>query len=97
LFNVGSGQSRSIVSVAQDLARVMGRVDIAPEITGKYRAGDIRHCFADIAKSRALLGFEPRVAFEDGLAELAGYLADQIADDQAEKAAEELSRRGLVA
>jgi dTDP-L-rhamnose 4-epimerase len=97
VFNVGSGQSRSIVSVAQDLARVMGRVDIAPEITGKYRAGDIRHCFADIAKSRALLGFEPRVAFEDGLAELAGYLADQIADDQAEKAAEELSRRGLVA
>ncbi|MCA6108656.1 NAD-dependent epimerase/dehydratase family protein [Bradyrhizobium cenepequi] len=97
VFNVGSGQSRTIASVAQDLARVMGRAELAPEITGKYRAGDIRHCFADITKSRALLGFEPRVAFEDGLAELADYLADQIADDQAEKAAEELSRRGLVA
>jgi dTDP-L-rhamnose 4-epimerase len=97
VFNIGSGQSRTILSVAQDLARVMGRPDIAPEITRKYRAGDIRHCFADIGKSRALLGFEPRVAFDDGLLELAGYLADQIADDQAEKATEELSRRGLVA
>ncbi|RZN36192.1 NAD-dependent epimerase/dehydratase family protein [Bradyrhizobium sp. Leo121] len=97
VFNVGSGQSRTIVSVARDLARVMERSDIVPEITGKYRAGDIRHCFADIAKSRALLGFEPSVRFEDGLAELADYLADQIADDQAEQAAAELSRRGLVA
>src|SRR5204862_8035338 len=56
-FNVGSGQSRTILSVAHDLARVMRRPMIAPEITGKYRAGDIRHCFADINKSRTLLGF----------------------------------------
>lgn len=97
VFNVGSGQSRTILSVAQDLARVMGRSSIAPEITGKYRAGDIRHCFADISKSREILGFAPRVSFDEGLRELANYLSDQIADDQAEKATEELSRRGLVA
>ena len=97
VFNVGSGQSRSILSVARDLARVMNRANIAAEITGKYRAGDIRHCFADIGKSRALLGFEPEVSFEEGLDELAHYLVDQIADDQAEKATEELQRRGLVA
>lgn len=96
VFNVGSGQSRTILSVARDLARVMGR-DIAAEITGKYRAGDIRHCFADLSRSRALLGFEPQVSFEEGLDELAQYLVDQIADDQAEKATEELQRRGLVA
>ena len=75
----------------------MGRAELAPTITGKYRAGDIRHCFADLSKSRTVLGFEPRVAFDDGLDELAGYLAGQIADDQAEKATEELLRRGLVA
>jgi dTDP-L-rhamnose 4-epimerase len=97
VFNVGSGQSRTILSVAGDLARVMGRAELTPTITGKYRAGDIRHCFADLSKSRTVLGFEPRVAFDDGLDELAGYLADQIADDQAEKATEELLRRGLVA
>jgi dTDP-L-rhamnose 4-epimerase len=97
VFNVGSGQSRTIQSVALDLARVMGRPTISPEITGKYRAGDIRHCFADIDKSRTLLGFEPSVAFEDSLDELAGYLADQIADDRAENANQELLQRGLVA
>lgn len=97
VFNVGSGQSRTILSVAQDLAEIMGRRDIAPELTGKYRAGDIRHCFADMGKSRDVLGFEPRVAFKDGLEELAEYLADQIADDQAERATRELQQRGLVA
>src|SRR5581483_656471 len=75
VFNIGSGQSRTILSVARDLARVMGCPEIAPTITGKYRVGDIRHCFADLAKSNALLGFKPRVAFDDGLADLARYLA----------------------
>src|SRR4051812_1287548 len=97
VFNVGSGQSRTILSVARDLARVMGKPEIAPEITGKYRAGDIRHCFADIEKSQSLLDFRPQVAFNDGLDELADYLAGQIAEDRAEKATEELSKRGLVA
>jgi dTDP-L-rhamnose 4-epimerase len=97
VFNIGSGQSRTIVSVANDLARVMGRSQMTPQITAKYRAGDIRHCFADLSKSSRLLGFTPEVRFEDGLDELAHYLADQIADDQAEKATEELLRRGLVA
>lgn len=96
-FNIGSGQSRSILSVANDLADVMGRSDLAPQLTGKYRAGDIRHCFADIGKSERLLGFVPRVAFSHGLEELAGYLEGQIADDQVEKATAELARRGLVA
>jgi dTDP-L-rhamnose 4-epimerase len=97
VFNIGSGESRTILSVAHDLARVMGRSELEPAITAKYRVGDIRHCFADLEKSRAILGFEPNVAFEDGLAELAHYLADQIADDQAEKATRELLERGLVA
>jgi len=96
-FNIGSGQSRSITSVAQDLAQVMGRNDFKPQITGKYRAGDIRHCFADIEKAGALLKFSPRVGFLEGLEELAGYLADQVAEDRVESATEELARRGLVA
>jgi dTDP-L-rhamnose 4-epimerase len=97
VFNVGSGQSRTILSVARDLAHVLGRPSLAPCITKKYRAGDIRHCFADIAKSQRVLGFAPHVRFEEGLGELAGYLADQVADDQAERATAELLRRGLVA
>jgi dTDP-L-rhamnose 4-epimerase len=97
VFNIGSGQCRSILSVANDLARVMGRRDLKPLITGKYRAGDIRHCFADIERSQRFLNFSPRVEFIRGLEELAEYLSDQIADDHVERATEELASRGLVA
>jgi dTDP-L-rhamnose 4-epimerase len=97
VFNIGSGESRSILSVATNLARVVGRPHLAPEVTGKYRAGDIRHCFADIRKSREQLGFSPEVDFEAGLQELAEWLADQQAEDSVEAATRELESRGLVA
>src|SRR5436305_1331487 len=96
-FNVGSGQNRTILSIAEDLARVMNRPNVRPHVIGKYRAGDIRHCFADISHSRNELGFEPRKNFADGLAELAEWLSGQVAEDKVEHAASELERRGLVA
>jgi dTDP-L-rhamnose 4-epimerase len=97
VINVGSGDSRTVQDVARTLARAMGRNNITPHITSKYRAGDIRHCFADITLARTLLGFEPRVSFEDGIAGLVEWLIGQIATDSVEQATEELSRRGLVA
>jgi dTDP-L-rhamnose 4-epimerase len=96
-FNIGSGQSRSIRSVAEDLARVMSVGDLKPDITGRYRAGDIRHCFADVSRSRRELGFEPKVRFDDGLFELAEWLGGEIAEDRTERATAELASRGLVA
>jgi dTDP-L-rhamnose 4-epimerase len=97
VFNIGSGESRTILSVAADLAAVMGRPEITPHITGKYRAGDIRHCFADIRRSQAELGFAPQVAFTRGLEELSGWLSSQVAEDRVERATAELEARGLVA
>jgi dTDP-L-rhamnose 4-epimerase len=96
-FNIGSGESRTILSIAHDLAQVMGRPEIMPELVGKYRAGDIRHCFADISASRTLLGYAPRVAFRDGLEELAEWLSGQVAEDRVAGATAELEARGLVA
>lgn len=96
-YNVGSGQSRTILSIAEDLARITGKPHIVPHVTGKYRVGDIRHCFADISLSRSELDFAPSVAFEDGLAELAEWLSGQVADDGVDRATAELERRGLVA
>jgi dTDP-L-rhamnose 4-epimerase len=97
VFNIGSGQSRSILSVAYDLAKVMGRSGITPHVTGKYRAGDIRHCFGDISQAQAKLGFAPRKDFREGLAELADWLSGQVAVDRVEEATAELQKRGLVA
>ena len=79
------------------MARVMGRQEIAPQVTGKYRAGDIRHCFADITLAREILGFTPKVNFDEGLAELVEWLMRQRAIDAVEHATQELSSRGLVA
>ena len=79
VFNVGSGRNYSVLEVARRLGEVLGRQNIAPEVTGKYRVGDIRHCFADISHARELLGYEPKVAFEDGLVELSQWLQGQIA------------------
>jgi dTDP-L-rhamnose 4-epimerase len=95
-INVGSGESVSVREIAARLARVTGRDEIEPEVTGKYRVGDIRHCFADISLARELLGYEPEVRLEDGMAELAEWLQDQTADDRVESAHGELIARGLT-
>src|SRR4051794_26013852 len=93
--NVGSGRSVSVNEIARELASVLG-TDLDPEVTGKFRAGDIRHCFADISRARELLGFEPQVSLADGMAELAEWLGTQTADDRVEDAAAELAARGLA-
>ncbi|MCL4767273.1 MAG: NAD-dependent epimerase/dehydratase family protein [Hyphomicrobiaceae bacterium] len=97
VYNVGSGRHRSIREVADMLAAAMGRDDIVPEIAGKARAGDIRHCFADVEKIRAELGFTATSDFAHGLAGLARWVASQEAQDRVPKAREELEQRGLVA
>jgi dTDP-L-rhamnose 4-epimerase len=95
-LNIGSGRHYTIRTVAERMAGVLGREDLKPEITQRYRAGDIRHCFADISRARQLLGYEPRVTLEEGLVELAGWLEGQAAPDRVTEARAELERRGLT-
>jgi dTDP-L-rhamnose 4-epimerase len=97
VFNIGSGKDYSILEVAQRLAAAMGRPHLTPEVIGKARVGDIRHCFADISLARAKLGFTPRRHLEDSLAELADWVRTQRATDRVEQARRELELRGLVA
>jgi dTDP-L-rhamnose 4-epimerase len=95
-INIGSGESASVRDIARRLAAVMGREPIEPVITGKYRVGDIRHCFADIGLARRTLGYQPEVSLEDGMRELAEWLADQAAVDRVDDATRELATRGLT-
>ncbi len=96
IINIGGGTPISIRHVAEILARALGK-DIAPVISQKYRAGDIRHCFADLTKARKLLGYEPRITHEEGFRELAAWLGGQQAEDKAETMLNELSTYGLTA
>ena len=95
VLNVGSGRSASVLEVARKLASVLG-IESEPELAGKSRTGDIRHCFADISRAGEVLGYEPQVTLEAGMAELAEWLEGQAAVDRVDAAAEELSSRGLT-
>jgi dTDP-L-rhamnose 4-epimerase len=96
VFNIGSGEHYTIRSLARILARTMGKEHIEPEITGEYRVGDIRHCFADISKAKRMLGFKPQVSLSLGMKELVDWLKTQLAEDHVDKAKEELTSRGLT-
>ena len=93
--NIGSGRSATVLEIADRLGRVLGK-EIEPELPGTFRAGDIRHCFADVTLAREELGFEAEVALEDGIASLAGWLEGQVATDRFDDAAAELAERGLT-
>jgi dTDP-L-rhamnose 4-epimerase len=97
VYNIGSGEHRSVREVAERLGEAMGRPDLKPEIAGKARIGDVRHNIPDITKAKAELGYRPAKDFSEGLAELAAWVAEQQAQDRVGEARQELERRGLVA
>lgn len=96
IFNIGSGRQYTVREIARAMGEVLGREEIEPEVTGKYRVGDIRHCFADITLARRVLGYEPQMPLEQGLVELASWLPGQVACDRVAEAGAELAVRGLT-
>jgi dTDP-L-rhamnose 4-epimerase len=97
VFNIGSGEPISIAEIARRLAATLGVPQLAPDIPGKYRIGDVRHCFADISAARRELGFSPRMPLHAGLVHLVDWLQTQQAVDRFGEATEELAARGLTA
>jgi dTDP-L-rhamnose 4-epimerase len=95
-INIGSGRSISVEGVASQLAHTLGKSHLAAEVTGKYRVGDVRHCFADITVAERLLGYQAKVGIEEGIVELAEWLQGQAATDDVERATSELETRGLT-
>ncbi len=94
-LNVGSGTPTSIKNIAETLARLY-RKDIRPDVTNKFRKGDVRHCFADISKIRKLLDYSPKVSFEQGMKELIAWSETQRSVDKVEQATQELRDKGLM-
>ncbi len=97
VFNIASGEHYTIRAIAQAMAQVLDKQQIEPTMTGHYRVGDIRHCFADITLARQVLGYAPKISLGDGLTELAGWLEGQVAIDRVAAANTELAQRGLTA
>lgn len=75
VINIACNDSISVNQLATDIARLLGREDIKP-VHGPSRAGDVKHSCADITLARKLLGYEPVVSFEEGLARTVLFLRD---------------------
>jgi len=95
VFNIGTGRPLSILDVARALSDGL-KAGIEPEIVGKFREGDIRHCYADISKAQEVLDYAPRVAFEEGILELVAWAREQESRDLVDQATSELAERGLT-
>jgi dTDP-L-rhamnose 4-epimerase len=94
-LNVGTGRPTSVNDVARVIAQGLGR-EIDPEVVHQYRAGDIRHCYADTELANELLGFRAEIPFEAGMEELLTWLERQEAADSVDAAREALVARGLA-
>lgn len=95
VLNIGSGRAMSVLDVASAMGAALGK-KISPDVTGRYRVGDIRHCFADISLAQRVIGYAPRTSFSAGIEELAASLEGQIAHDRAQEMRAELEARGLT-
>jgi dTDP-L-rhamnose 4-epimerase len=96
VFNLGTGVPTSIAQVARLLIEHLADDDIEPQILNQFRAGDIRHCYADVAKARDLLGFEPKTSLQEGLGDLLGWVREQTAQDRFSQVERELAAKALV-
>src|SRR5262249_53570388 len=76
IYNGGTGEATTILRIAETLARELG-VPLPPDVPGRFRAGDVRHCIADVSRIRRELGYAPRVPFEQGLKELLDWIRTQ--------------------
>jgi dTDP-L-rhamnose 4-epimerase len=94
-LNVGSGQSVTVLDIANTIAKVLN-LAIRPEVTGNYRDGDTRHCFADISRIISTLGWQPTCCFEEGIGTLVTWLREQRAQDRISEAMDDLRQRGLI-
>ena len=65
--NVGTGRGTSLLELIAALNRLLGTT-VTPR-HAEARPGDIRHSRADITRARRLLGYDPVVSFEEGLAQ----------------------------
>lgn len=95
VFNLGTGRALTVLEMAEIICREVGPAGLRPLVAQKFRKGDIRHCYADVGRIGAL-GYRPRVTFEEGIHDLAGWVRQQTVEDRLEEASTELAKRGLV-
>jgi dTDP-L-rhamnose 4-epimerase len=99
VFNIGSARPLSVLRLAELLKEVIGSPS-SIQISGRYRIGDIRHCWADIARARDVMGYEPEVSAIDALRDVVEYARSQgklsAQESALDTAIDELASKGLT-
>jgi dTDP-L-rhamnose 4-epimerase len=95
ILNVGSGQSTTILEIAQTLS-AMVRPELEPRVIGISRVGDIRHCSADLSRSAALLAYRPSIPLKIGLASVIETVLQQVVENHSNRARDEMAKVGLL-
>jgi len=94
IFNIGTGKPTSILDIATALIELCGK-SFTPNVIGKFRNGDIRHCYGDISKIQAL-GFRPQISLKEGLRDLVAWGREQETVSRVDDAHQKLVDKGLV-
>jgi len=95
VYNVGSGIRTSVNDVITELSKAFG---ISPRsyISGSFRKGDIRHCFADISKIKNDLEFTPEVNFQSGVTKYSEWaLKEKISGNNYLESLDKMKQKGL--
>jgi dTDP-L-rhamnose 4-epimerase len=95
VFNVGSGESKDVITVANTLRNYYNS-SIKINISGNYRIGDIRHNYADISKIKKLLLYNPENLFKEGIKKLCNWVDLQdIEEDKYQMSINKLKKKRL--
>lgn len=94
IFNIANGKSTTVLQIAEILTEYLNP-SLKPIIIGKYRVGDIRHCYADISRAQEILGYEPKFNVQTGIRDFLNWAQCEVAIDRSEIAESELKQKGL--
>lgn len=95
VFNIGNGERTTVKQLAEMLTKNINP-ELKPIVTGKYRIGDIRHCYADIGKAKSMLGYEPKYNIEMGVNDFLEWALTEESRDFSDNAENELKRKGML-
>jgi len=96
-LNIGSGEGVTVHEVAKSVVNYFNSKSVIT-VSGAFREGDIRHNIADITLANKIIGFSPKVKFNEGIKSFLDWAILQKEMDlpsKYEESINELSSRGL--
>jgi dTDP-L-rhamnose 4-epimerase len=93
--NIGSARGTPIREIAEQLADIL-KSDIAPEMNGEFRPGEMRHLTSDITLARSA-GYKPTVYLSEGISRYIDWIRKQSdIRDYFSEASDILKNKGIV-